>query len=244
MENLSYPRLLRRVRAVFIDSLIVSVVTLGFIVIAGSLQLIEPWVKALFLVGPIILLEPGLVTLTGGTIGHHLMKIRVRKANTEANINILAASVRFFIKVFLGWASLVTVLTTRRHQAVHDYFTGSIVVNKSNQKLSSIESLVERVIEEEGYCYPSTFLRLLMMVIYNFGVFIVVSLLMTAIQFIDCSQSFACEFVVEIASFLITIVWLFLIGLIIVFAWKARLYGCRRMIKENTTQITPETDIS
>ena len=160
MENISYPRLLRRVQAVLIDSLIVPIALLSSISFLGVFEINESWVKAMFFFFPIFILEPFLVSFYGGTIGHYLLKLKVRKIKEDRNINIVFSTIRFVLKFFLGWISLVLVLVSKRHQAVHDYLVGSIVVNKSNEFLPSHESLPERIIEESGFKYPSKTLKL------------------------------------------------------------------------------------
>jgi hypothetical protein len=101
-----------------------------------------------------------MVALSGGTIGHHLLKIRVTKTDGTSNINILAAIARFVIKWLLGWPSSIFVLTTARHQAIHDLIAGSMVVHKNTADLPTYEILSEHTIDHTAYAYPPVWRRI------------------------------------------------------------------------------------
>jgi len=228
IEQVSYPRLLRRVQAVLIDSLILPIVLLSVIMLVGISGSDAIWLKVLALCLPILVLEPGMVAFTGGTPGHHFLGIRVRKNATNQNINFIQASVRFVTKLLLGWISLIIVLTSKRHQAIHDLVVNSIVVNSHPETLPLGESLRERVVEEVGYRYPSRIRRAVIVVIYLLAAFFIINLQSSLFVSDLCIYSDRCS-AVEAGLIQITGgVWLLSIGLIVVFGWKARLYGCRR----------------
>lgn len=75
------------------------------------------------------LYDPICTSLFGGTLGHYLLGIAVKKdANTIENIPIHKALLRFFFKVVLGWVSLLTLGLTNSSKAIHDMIAGSVVV--------------------------------------------------------------------------------------------------------------------
>ncbi|MEZ4688256.1 MAG: RDD family protein [Bacteroidia bacterium] len=77
------------------------------------------------------LYEPLLVTLTGGTVGHHVAKIMVRKASDpEKKLNIVQAVIRFAMKVLLGWVSLLTITANKEKRALHDLVGNAVVLSK------------------------------------------------------------------------------------------------------------------
>jgi uncharacterized RDD family membrane protein YckC len=76
--------------------------------------------------------EPLLIALAGGTIGHHILGVRIKKVKqSEKKINMLQASIRFITKITLGWLSFLTVTGSPRKRAIHDMASGSIVLFKS-----------------------------------------------------------------------------------------------------------------
>ena len=81
-------------------------------VFIAEYDLNAPWqILAAFWV-PLLVLEPGLVAYTGGTIGHHLRGLRVRRVGEDRTLNLVLACVRFLIKFSLWWLSLVFVPLT------------------------------------------------------------------------------------------------------------------------------------
>ena len=224
----TYPRLLRRVQAVLIDSLIIPVALFTTITLIGYFEVENIYIKAAGLILPLFLLEPMLIATTGGTIGHHVIGIRVQSSDSENNLNIILASIRFIIKALFGWLSFIFVLTTKRHQAIHDLISRSVVVNKSSSNLPATEALSERVVQEEGYKYPSRALRIFMMVIYILFAFVALSLLDGLLTSQQCLEHSRCSTLETIIILSLSIIWLANVGLIIVFGWQGRLLGCRR----------------
>lgn len=130
MDKVAYPRLIKRIRAALIDSVLIPLAFFAGLVLIGVSGISHPLAKLVLAMMPILVLEPGLVAFTGGTVGHHLVGVRVMQAGGTGNIGILAAALRFVVKLLLGGLSFVFILTTRRHQAVHDLVAGSRVVLK------------------------------------------------------------------------------------------------------------------
>ena len=136
MIQVFYPRQIRRVRAILCDSVLLPIIVFGTLIIGDASGVSHLYGKVALALVPIFILEPGLVAFTGGTIGHHLFKIRVAKTSGYGNINIVAATVRFVVKMLLGWLSLIFVLTTRKHQAGHDLLARSVVIHANPSALT------------------------------------------------------------------------------------------------------------
>lgn len=198
----------------------------------GYLDVDNIYIKAAGLILPLFMFEPVLVSVTGGTIGHHIIGLRVQSCNSGNNLNIVLATIRFIIKALTGSLSFIFVLTTKRHQAIHDLISRSVVVNASSADLPETEALTERVIQEEGYTYPSRILRITVITVYILVSFVALSLLAYTVTSQACLESDRCSTIDNIMVFILNIFWLFTLGLTIVFGWRARLFGCRRKPKE------------
>lgn len=139
-----YPRLLRRVRAVIID----EVILLGMLAAWWFGLGIDPGMHLAAKLGSLLLVfvvvDPVLVAFTGGTVGHHLMGMKVRELARDARAGLGMATVRAVFRYGLGWASLIFILVTRRHQAIHDYASRTLVVLKDPARVPGTERLPER----------------------------------------------------------------------------------------------------
>jgi uncharacterized RDD family membrane protein YckC len=149
-----YPRLLRRVRAVLIDSVLIGVIFVAWLIALPRLGDLHYAMKLAVFIVPIVLLEPALVSLTGGTPGHHLMKLRIRDAAHDSNIGFLRATVRAVIRAFLGWLSFVFVLITRKHQALHDYATPLLFCAAPRRCQITRSSRLESLMMRHTFIHP------------------------------------------------------------------------------------------
>ena len=144
MSKIYFPRLLRRIQAMLIDAGIWMVLIYGMIVLVPYSGIESGRVKLALMFIPFFIYEPLLVTFAGGTIGHHLRGLKVRRSGKEINLNIILSSVRFLIKYYFGIFSLLLILVTKKHQALHDLITNSIVIHKSIDNLPDYEIKHER----------------------------------------------------------------------------------------------------
>ena len=131
MTENDYPGVLARVKAVIIDGMIL----LMFMVIASSvfsgLNNVPDYARIIVFILIFLLYDPILTSTIGGTIGHRIIGIRVRKASDEkTNINIILAVIRFVLKSFPGWISLLTVMGNEKRRAIHDFVAQSVVKYK------------------------------------------------------------------------------------------------------------------
>lgn len=223
-----YPRLIRRVQACIIDSFIFSFVSVGLFLLVTPFEVEPVWVRIVIVLVPIFFFEPVLVSCTGGTIGHHLLKLKVQNVSNAKNINIFLAFIRFILKTLLGVISLMFVLTTRKHQAIHDFLANSIVAYKNPKQVPEYEALVERKIEEEGYIYPSKLQRTFMIILYNILLFILIRMLTDFLLSERCIENNNCTPFEEVILIGLGIIWLVSTALILVGGWKSLLFGCKR----------------
>ena len=175
-----------------------------------------------------VVLEPGLVAFTGGTLGHHIMGLRIRDASRDQNIGMLRVTARAIIQTFLGWLSFIFVLVTQKHQALHDYFTSTLVVLRHPATLPTHEKFATRTEDHMQFLYPSKSRRIVVIFLYVILSFIVVSVLGAVMLSLECSIKNRCSPLENIIVNFVSIVWFFCIGAIIVLGWRGLLYGCRR----------------
>lgn len=223
-----YPRLIRRVQALIIDSVILSFLLVSLIFLISSDAIALRWLRAIILLFPLLFLEPILVSCSGGSIGHHLLNLKVQNASKNKRINLFFAFIRFILKVILGWVSIIFVLTTKKHQAVHDLLVNSVVVHKYPTKVQEHEALGENLIEEEGYIYPSKLRRIFMIILYNILLLFLIRVLSIFLLSGACLYNNNCTPVEEVISYGIRIILIISVTLILVGGWKSLLFGCKR----------------
>jgi uncharacterized RDD family membrane protein YckC len=88
-----------------------------------------------------LLYDPIFTSLFGGTIGHMMLGIRVkRESDEQKNILFHKAILRYLVKVLLGWVSLLTVSGNKKRKAIHDFLVGSVVVYAKSEQDKNNES--------------------------------------------------------------------------------------------------------
>ncbi len=129
MEDVNYPGVSVRVKAVVTDSIMLVVFMLGVSYLFEGLGDVPDWARVMAFVFIFILYDPLLTSTLGGTIGHMLFGIRVkREKNQQKNILFPLAVIRFVVKALLGWISLLTVSGNKKGKAIHDLIIGSVVI--------------------------------------------------------------------------------------------------------------------
>ena len=129
MEEDNYPGVIERVKAVTFD----GIVYIGLMYMISYFFLlfekVNDGARAFAFIFIFLIYEPIFTSLFGGSIGHMLTGIRVkRELNENKNIFFPKAILRCVVKLFLGWISLLTVSTNDKRKAIHDYIVGSVVV--------------------------------------------------------------------------------------------------------------------
>lgn len=222
-----YPRFSRRVAAVVVDSMIYLVLFVAMAISLGHVE-VSGVLKAVFVGLVFFALEPGLVTVTGGTLGQHWRGLRVQSADTGMNLGLLRAILRFAVKSVLGWFSLLLILLTKRHQAVHDMASGSVVVLRNPEAFSSVDALEERELHDHGFAYPSALQRILCILGYQVIWFLVIAVALYFVLSENCLLYDQCSGTDDIANPVISLVWFVGCGAIIVQGWRGKLLGARR----------------
>jgi hypothetical protein len=220
MTIIAYPRLLLRVRAALIDSVLLPLIVLTVLILgSSSFELSGGLEKLMLIFIPIFILEPCMVAFTGGTVGHHFSRIRVVARDGSRNINILAATIRFVVKLLVGWLSFIFVLKTIKHQALHDLVVGSIVIHKDPTGLPLHEALPERTPVKIDYVYPAVWRRVVAILLYSIFCTFAMVAISTIVMIIK-----------PISWFVVVIVYVWMISLawVAVRGWFGRLPGCER----------------
>ena len=129
MEIKNYGKLMNRVKAVFIDSLVYAGLGISMSAIFNKLEGAPDVARLIAFLVVFILYDPIFTSLAGGTIGHLLIGLRVRKGSDESKkIMFPLAVLRFLIKVLLGWISLLTITGNAKNKAIHDSAVNSVVI--------------------------------------------------------------------------------------------------------------------
>ncbi len=228
LTSRQYPRLLRRVRAVLIDSILITTIILSWWLM---LPLMDGWLRPFVFAYPvlaIVLVDPVMVSIRGASPGHHLMGITIQDAKTGKNIGLLRAVLRGVLRGAFGWLSLVLVLATKKHQALHDLICHTTVLLRHPENLPSHEKFSERNTEPRGYSYPSKIRRILVILAYLIAILFLVSIASTVAFSEECLMYDDCSVADGILSIALNVIFVFGFGGAIVFGWRARLFGCRR----------------
>ncbi len=128
MKNTDYPGIFLRVKAAFIDSIVMILFMAVSTDLFSRFENVPDYAKMIAFAFIFILYDPLMVSLFGSTIGHRINNIKIQRLDNGKRINIGLAIIRFLIKAALGWISFFTVSTSEKRQAIHDSIVNSIVV--------------------------------------------------------------------------------------------------------------------
>jgi uncharacterized RDD family membrane protein YckC len=91
---------------------------------------VPDWIRIALFFGLWAVYEP-LCTSLGGTLGNHFKGIRVRRAaDTSRRLSFFAAFIRYVLKISLGWISFLTIHSNPHKRAIHDFASGSVMIQK------------------------------------------------------------------------------------------------------------------
>jgi len=218
-----YPRIARRVQGALIDGLVIPLCAIGSIVLLAYLGVEIGRAKAMTAILVIFVLEPLAVSWTGGSLGHHIVGVRVRRLSADRNLGLAAALVRFAVKTATGLPSFLVVQTTRRRQALHDLLARSVVVYRDGQSIPEHESLPELTRAEEHRAYVSVWRRVLVIATYWFGCYLTWAFSLVGLVNIGTRPVH-----IGIAAAVVTSIALVALPVLAVLGWKGLLYGARR----------------
>lgn len=224
-----YARFSRRLRAVCLDAILV---VLAFYVGAVAIDTISSsdsitrglWLGVVLI---ILLYEPTLVAMIGGTIGHRLTNLRVVDDRSKGNLTFLKAVARAAIKGAVGWFSFLSMSLTRRNQALHDVLTHSTVQIRDTSKARASHYVIERPVEVAPGVLPSRSRRVVVILVYIILGYVCFSVV--SVPFISdaCMLLRRCSGFERAMAYAFTGAWFALVALAVIFGWKGRLWGCR-----------------
>jgi len=128
-EEFVFPSILNRIQALFFDFGIVLA-----IVICISMTLLDAFTAPLLglkisLFFIILFIYEPFMSATGGTIGHRTMGMTIRQfENPRRKLSITQAYFRAVFKLALGWMSFLSVSFDPFRRAMHDKYSGSIIL--------------------------------------------------------------------------------------------------------------------
>jgi uncharacterized RDD family membrane protein YckC len=162
----------RRLKASIIDgvvllALIVVIPLVGHALAGDSIAGL--W---LLMYAPVFLLEPLLVSFWGQTIGQYLLGVKVVREHVFLRCPLPQSFLRFYTKALLGLWSMIYMVFSKNHKAIHDYLAGTIVI-LSPRRLAKDPSFADNgeteQTEDARFVYPSALRRFAFFLIWYFG---------------------------------------------------------------------------
>jgi phosphate/sulfate permease len=228
-----YARFPRRVRGIIIDWIFSMVLLFGALFVAASVGS-DHVSRALgtLVVLVLVLYEPVLVSLTGGTLGHYLTNLRVVDERDQGNISFLKALVRFALKGLLGWYSFIVITATRRNQAMHDLLTRSTVQIRDPAKARPDQYITERA-DFQSPDMPSRPRRVAVICVYLVLAALVYGLVVAAARTTGvlssaCMNDANCSVVGGFLNLAAALIWIAASAACVGWGWRGKLLGAQR----------------
>src|SRR6266702_8614028 len=228
-----YARCTARFRGILVDWMIVMAIMFGavFIAVTVANDSFSRVFGCVVILG-LLLYEPVLVSVTGGTLGHYFNNLRVVDEHSGGNVSFLKACARVVIKGLLGWYSFVILAATRRNQAIHDLLTRSTVQIRSAAKARPGQYITERV-ELSAPGLPSRLRRAVIICVYLlllFAIFDVVEILLVMAGIVSsrCINSNYCLAGERMVNLGAAVAFVVTMAAVIALGWKGKLFGARR----------------
>jgi hypothetical protein len=215
-----YARFPRRLRGIVIDWILTTVLLFGALFVAVSVGS-DPVSRLLgiLVVLVLVLYEPILVSVTGGTLGHYFTNLRVVDERDQGNVSFLKALARFALKSLLGWYSFIVMTATRRNQAMHDLLTRSTVQIRDPAKARPDQYITERD-DFQSPDMPSRQRRVAVICVYLLLAFLAYEFGLVVAE--------TARFAAAQQAFALALIWLGASAACVALGWSGRLPGARR----------------
>lgn len=127
-KNITLPSLKTRYITTLIDVFIIVLISLGIGFLFELIGNVPEYLRGLVFAIVIVLYEPIFVA-TACTPGQYFNGVRVRKFKSPNDkISFFNALFRIISKSLLGWLSFITLNFNKNKRAIHDYVSGSFVI--------------------------------------------------------------------------------------------------------------------
>ena len=227
----------RRIKASVLDGILLLAILIGIPVAIQQVLPGQRTVTAIAMWFSILALEPILVSQYGATIGQRICGLKVIRAGDNRHCPLILAFPRFMAKVLLGSFSLIYMLFTRKHQAVHDWLAGTVVV-LSPERISrnpdfAREGETEQFLESK-YVYPSALRRFLIFLLWFAGTCSGMGIILGMVSLVFFPESIEGEDLptgIQVIGMLLTMV------LLVALSWMGaagRLPGAKRKPKTDS----------
>jgi hypothetical protein len=227
-----YARFSRRLRGIVVDWIIAMTTIFGAVFVASAIANDNfSRVLGLVVITSLLLYEPVLVSLTGGTLGHYSTNLRVVDDRSGGNVSFLKACARVVIKAVLGWYSFVILAATRRNQAVHDLLTRSTVQIRDPARARPGQYITERA-ELAASGMPSRTRRAVVIGVYLLLLFVVFTAVAGAITAAgwpsrSCFEHDDCSTAERALNFITGVALLVTMAVVVALGRKGKLFGAR-----------------
>jgi uncharacterized RDD family membrane protein YckC len=181
---------------------------------------------------PILFLEPILVAYLGATLGQRCFGMEVIRIDTRSKCPFHIAFFRYLAKAVLGSISVVYMLFSKKHQAIHDHFANTLVLisQRKLDKNPSIEKYGEyEQTLDHNYFYPSAIRRFIFFIVwYVFAIILLAIVLEVGAILTIPGYSLESDELPELFDNIISIIFAIIFITLAVFASKGYLPGARR----------------
>ena len=123
-----YATLPRRIKASIVDGIVLLTLIILSPLLIASLAGKDTSLNTIALLTPPLLLEPLLISYLGFTLGQYIFGIKVVRLDTGGKCPLISSFARYYTKVILGSLSMVYMLFSKKHQAIHDYIAKTLVI--------------------------------------------------------------------------------------------------------------------
>ena len=234
-----FASLATRIKASIVDSIILITLFISIPLVIGSLINSEWPLRAFLMYAPLLFLEPILVAYLGATIGQYLFGMQVVRIDTRSNCPFHVAFFRYLAKAVLGSFSLVYMLFSKKHQAIHDHLAKTVVLIsqkrlEKNPQIAKYGELEQTL--DLAYSYPSAIRRFIFFIVWYMGASIVLGICIEAGALLTIpGYTSESEKLPESLDIVVSVVFAVVFITLAVFASKGFLPGAKR--KKNITHL-------
>lgn len=131
MTEIQYPGIVDRVKGAVGDMVVILIMMTLISQLFSNFENVPDGVRIGAFIFVFFLYDPIFTSSFGGTLGHMMAGIRVKRDSDHSkNIYFPQALFRFAVKALLGWLSLLTISRSKERRAVHDMMVSSVVIYK------------------------------------------------------------------------------------------------------------------